>query len=87
MIKRFCDRCGNEMVESATSRRVMNADKRGPRSFSVEVIAAVDGVSNSGDLCPGCVKDLVMKAPMGSAKLATIETAEAISEPQKAEAS
>jgi hypothetical protein len=64
MIKRFCDRCGGEMPESASTRRLKNSDTRGDHTFSVEVIVSVDGICNAGDICAGCVKELVMKAPM-----------------------
>lgn len=70
MIKRFCDRCGGEVVESAASRRVTFAEKKGGRTFTVEVMVGVDNTMNSGDVCVGCVKELVMKAPMGTNPIA-----------------
>lgn len=75
MIKRFCDRCGGEVVESAASRRVTHAEKRGGRTFTVEVMVGVDNTMNAGDICVGCVKELVMKAPMGTNSVAVkVET-------------
>jgi hypothetical protein len=54
MIKHYCDLCGKEVIG-------MNRMKRCFDRVKVEVITAVDGTWNQGDLCTECIIKSVTK--------------------------
>ncbi len=61
MIRRFCDHCGNEMVDSEAARLVRKLDR-----FTVEVMVATDDTWNKGELCHPCVVKVVTEGePVG----------------------
>lgn len=57
MIKRFCDRCKREV--RSNGGRVAYKERVGSQTFEVEVMSAVGGTWNGGDLCRDCIKALV----------------------------
>jgi hypothetical protein len=63
MIKRFCDLCGTEMSDKnspsqgACQDRLKVSINRGKVHASFEIIQAVNGTSNSGDVCKHCILD------------------------------
>jgi hypothetical protein len=54
MIRRFCDGCGSELTDQRTGRIIREA-VLGLHTVRVEVIVAVDGTWNAGDVCRLCV--------------------------------
>lgn len=59
MIKRYCDVCGKEVQRSVTSERYRpSAQKQGVR-MDCEIMVAIEGTWNAGDLCLSCLKDIV----------------------------
>ena len=62
MIRRYCDRCGNQITRNAVSQRIKRELYDAPgRIYGVEVMVAVNRVWNHGDLCEGCVVEVVNK--------------------------
>lgn len=62
MIKRYCDGCGNEMNHAVYEHQIDHniAKPNGAVvSIKVKITRAVAGVWNGGDLCVGCLKDVV----------------------------
>jgi len=51
MTKFYCDECGEELKPGQAHKRLTRKLGR----VSVEVITAVDGVWNAGEVCPACV--------------------------------
>lgn len=54
MIRRFCDLCTNEMVDSEARRLIRRLGR-----FTAEVMIATDDTWNRGDLCRPCVVKVV----------------------------
>jgi hypothetical protein len=55
MIRRFCDGCEREIKVSRRSNRILRENGR----IKVEVLVAVDGCWNGGDVCAECVQAAV----------------------------
>lgn len=49
-IKYFCDACGGEIPKDQTGRVVRKLER-----ITVEVLVAVDGVWNDGNVCKDCI--------------------------------
>jgi hypothetical protein len=54
MVKYFCDICGKEMSDQDRGRIKV---KRG--RVSVEIMTALDGIWNNGQICHSCIVDVV----------------------------
>jgi hypothetical protein len=52
MIRIFCDLCGNEMKARSSGLERL---RRGLENVTVEVMAAVNGVYNAGQVCEACI--------------------------------
>lgn len=52
MIRRFCDGCGAEITDRPASSNSLIREKD---RIKVEVMVAVDGTWNSGEVCEKCV--------------------------------
>jgi hypothetical protein len=63
MIRRFCDFCAIEMDAIDQERLAAKRDAvRGKPKVGVEVVVTVDGTTNAGDICHGCIVDIVALA-------------------------
>lgn len=62
MIKHFCDACGKEVERSFVADRFKAERHMGGKKFEIEVMVAVNGTWNAGDLCELCLRK-VMEAP------------------------
>ena len=54
MIRFFCDVCGAEITGSASGRLIGRLGR-----LTVEVMSAIDGVWNGGQVCADCMKKAV----------------------------
>lgn len=66
MIKLFCDICGNELLKYNTPNGGLNNMRLSNKisasnMLEVEIITAVNGVWNGGDVCKYCIIDAVKK--------------------------
>jgi len=67
MIKVFCDLCGNEItrdnsiVSNVPGERLGATIKRNNVELRVEILTAIDGTANKGDVCKHCVLDALYK--------------------------
>lgn len=56
MIRKYCDRCNQEMTSQDCGQLTGTCGR-----FSYRVYTAVDNVWNSGDLCHQCIRDIITK--------------------------
>ena len=60
MIRKYCDCCGEEIVEeSAACHRIKGKSTRNRTPVEVEVHVAMNGTWNRGEICRACVVSIV----------------------------
>jgi hypothetical protein len=63
MTKYYCDECGKELEQTHTgSGQKTVVLSKGKARWSFTIMRHLNGVSNSGHLCPACETSLVSKA-------------------------
>ena len=55
MTKYYCDCCGEEIKKSCTTHRYKKKKKIGNADVEVEVVVAINGAWNRGDICEKCL--------------------------------
>lgn len=65
MIKRFCDACNNEIVETANRMLFTKTFERdGGEKFvkvQVDTMVSINGATNSGEICTACIQETVAR--------------------------
>jgi len=65
MIKRYCDVCGKEVERNYVAQRLRQEMGR----VVVEVMVAIDGIWNKGEICLGCLTDVLVHGSEEEAEL------------------
>lgn len=61
MIRRYCDACGREVERSVSKDRFRPSTQVGGTVIDCEIMVAINGTWNAGDLCVECLKQTIEK--------------------------